>query len=70
MSENTLLKCVACAKGVGCRIGEELRYCAQCRVDNVRCELLELNIPFNIVDWCCDEHREGVYEDDIEGVPV
>ena len=66
-----LLKCIACAKGVGCRIEKDLRYCNQCRTDGVDCYLLDLNIPFDVVDWCCDEHREGIYNDqEIEGVPV
>lgn len=57
----TLFQCVECGKGVSCSIDGDIRVCAQCNAMENPCELLELNAPFDIVHWHCDDHKSIAY---------
>ena len=65
----SLFQCVECGKGVSCSIDKEVRVCDQCKAMGNPCKLLELNIPFDIIHWHCDDHKHMAYSaDDGNGV--
>ena len=61
MKKMILYRCISCARGYACEIGDETRQCEDCRENHQKCRLLEINKPFDIYKGTCKEHREGVY---------